>query len=72
MFEKYFKMIKEKTSQKDVVETFLRENIGLDDFSFDIVGNLVKIEASSQDRFKLKIREEEWREFLRVNNLRVK
>lgn len=70
MLEKYLKLIQQKKSQKDIIENFLRDIIGLSDFSFDVVGDKLKIEASSQDRFLLKIKESELLEFLKENNLK--
>ena len=72
MLEKYFKIIQQKRSQKDIIENFLRDAVGLSDFSFDVVGDKLKIEASSQDRFLLKIKETELQTFLKENNLRIK
>ena len=70
MLEKYLKLIKEKSSQKDIIINFLEKEMGLSDFSFDIVGEKIKIECSSQDRFLLKIKEVELIKFLLDNNLR--
>ena len=72
MIEKYLKLIQQKKSQKDIIENFLRDIIGLSDFSFDVVGDKLKIEAGSQDRFLLKIKESELQEFLKENNLRLR
>ncbi len=72
IIEKYLRLIKEKTSQRDLVQDYLEKKIGLSDFNFDIVGDKVKLECSSQDRFMLKMHEEEWHEFLRSNKLRAK
>ena len=72
MLEKYLKLIQQKKSQKDIIENFLRDIVGLSDFSFDVVGDKLKIEASSQDRFLLKIKEAELTDFLKENNLHLK
>lgn len=72
MLEKYLKIIEKSRSQKDIVQNFLEKDIGLSDFSFDIVGDRIKIESSSQDRFLLKIKDQDLREFLKENKLRSK
>lgn len=69
MFEKYLKLIKEKTSQKDLIDNFVKNELGLIDYSFDVIGSKVKLNCSAQDRFKLKIKSEEWNRFLKENNL---
>lgn len=72
MFEKYIKIIEDKKSQKDIIQNFLEKEIGLSDFNFDVVGEAVKIECSSQDRFILKMKEGEVKKFLAENKLRLK
>lgn len=72
MFEKYFKLIKESQDKKVLIQEFLSNRIGLNDFNFDIVGRGLKVECSSQDRFILKLKESELKEFLKENNLFLK
>lgn len=72
MIEKYLKLIQEKKSQKDVLQNFLEKEIGLSNFSFDINGIFIKIEASSSDRFIMQIKKEEIENFLKTQGLKIK
>lgn len=72
MLEKYQKIIEEARSKKSPVQDFLEKEIGLSDFNFDIAGDELKIECSSQDRFILKMKKFELENFLKDNKLKIK
>ncbi len=68
MLEKYLKIIQESRDKKKFIKDFL-DSLPLYDYTFDVEGKELKINADSQSRFFLKLKEKEIQDFCKENNL---
>jgi hypothetical protein len=71
MLDKYLQLIKDSKNKKKLVTDFL-DSINLKGAEFDIVEDELNLRLNSAERFRFKIEEEKVKEFLKLNNLKLK